>query len=344
MIEQTTGLAIPTDLLDESTDSLVHRPEPEVETVRVFDRLDKMKALRFHKFGGPEVMVFEEIPIPHPGPGQVLVKVAGSGVNPIDWKLREGHVGRNVPLPATMSREFSGTVERLGDGVSDLAIGDEVYGIADGSCAEYVVSEASATGLKPPSMDLADAAAVPLAGMTAYQALFDTADIKAGHRVVITAASGGVGTFAIQLAKWKGAYVIASTSAKNAHLAQELGADEIVDYAIANFEDVVQDVDMVLDALGGDTAVKSLKALKPGGIVVSLASEAPSEQAAAAGKRAVHIMMQPKRHDLDHLSALIQDLLVRPVIDTVVRFDEAIAAEKESQGGHVVGKIVVRVS
>ncbi len=303
-----------------------------------------MKALRFHSFGGPEVLVFDDAPVPEPGAGQVRVKVSGSGVNPVDWKIREGHFIPTLPLPAIMSSEFSGTVEKLGEGVTDFNLGDEVYGIATGSCAEYVVADVATTGLKPVSMDLPDAASIPLAGMTAYQCLFDVANLQAGQRVVITAASGGVGTFAVQLAKWKGAFVIATCSAKNAHLVQELGANEILDYHKENFEDIVSDIDVVLDAAGGDTAIRSLKALKPGGIVVSIASKAPTEEAAAVGKRSVNHYMKGKRHDLDHLAALVQDLQIRPVVDTVVRFDQAIEAQKESQAGHVVGKIVVRVS
>jgi NADPH:quinone reductase-like Zn-dependent oxidoreductase len=303
-----------------------------------------MKALRFHSFGGPEVMVFDDAPVPVPGKDQVLVRVSGSGVNPVDWKIREGKFIPNLPLPATMSREFSGTVETLGEGVTEFSVGDEVFGIADGSCAEYVVAAVAATGLKPASMDLPDAAAVPLAGMTAYQCLFDVAKLQGGQRVVITAASGGVGSYAVQLAKWKGAYVIATTSAKNAHLVQELGADEIIDYHKAEFEDVVSDVDVILDAVGGDTALNSLKCLRPGGIVVSIASAGVPDQAQREGKISARHMMIPKRHDLDHLSALVQDLAVRPVIDAVVPFAKAVEAFKDSQGGHVAGKIVIRLS
>jgi NADPH:quinone reductase-like Zn-dependent oxidoreductase len=289
-------------------------------------------------------MVFDEVPVPEPGVGQVTVKVSGCGVNPVDWKIREGRYDPILGLPAIMGREFSGTVDRLGPDVSDFKVGDEVYGIAEGSCAEFVVASVDAMGLKPSSMDLPDAAAVPLAGMTAFQSLFDVANLQNGQRAVITAASGGVGTFAVQLAKWKGAYVIATTSSRNAHLVQEIGADEVIDYHKARFEEVVSDIDVILDATGGDTALKGLKALKLGGIVVSIASSAPVDEAVLEGKRAVRNRMVAKREDLDRLSALVQDLEVRPVIDTVVRFDQAIEAFKESQEGHAVGKIVIRVA
>lgn len=307
-----------------------------------------MKALRFHDYGGPEVLTFDDAPIPEPGPGQVQVKVSGAGVNPIDWKLREGYLKAHFPieLPAIVGREFSGTVSKLGEGVTNYSLGDLVYGIAPiGTTAEYTVADVNAIALKPFSMDLPDAASVPVAAMTAWQALFDVADLKPGQKVLIQGASGGVGTYAIQFAKWKGAYVIGTASQKNHHLLMEMGADEVIDYRTTDYSQVVTDVDVVLEAVGGDeNMTKSLSVLKPGGILVSITTPEPTEQAEAEGKRAAYCFMQANPEDLRHIADLIQDLIIRPIIDAVVPFNRAIDAQKESQAGHVVGKLVVDVS
>ncbi len=307
-----------------------------------------MKALRFHEYGGPEVLRIEDAPVPEPGEGQVQVKVVGSGINPIDWKIREGHLKDYFPveLPSTVGREFSGTVTKLGGGVSQFSVGDEVYGIgARGTAAEFTIADVEACALKPFSMDSADAAAVPLAALTAWQALFDVADLQPGQRVLVQGASGGVGTFAVQFAKWKGAYVIGTASKKNHHILKEMGADELVDYHTTSYETAVKDVDVVLEAVGGDDNMKkSLSVLKPGGILVSITSAEPAEQAAAQGKRAAHLFMEPKSAQLTQIAGLIQDLKILPVIDAVVPFSRAVDAQKESQTGRVVGKLVVDVT
>ncbi len=280
-----------------------------------------MKALRFHEYGGPEVLRIEDAPIPEPGEHQIRVKVSGSGVNPIDWKVRQGYMQAFMPLelPAIVGWEFSGTVSKLGAGVTTFGVGDEVYGHSrSGTTAEYATARVDQVAIKPFSMDLADAAAVPLAGTTAWQALFDVADLKPGQRVLIQAASGGVGTFAVQFAKWKGAYVIGTASAKNHHLLKELGADELFDYRTTPYETVVKDVDVVLETLGGaENMKKSLSVLRPGGILVSPVGGAPTDEAKAQGKRAQNLSMQPSAPQLSEIAALIQDLLARPIIDTV---------------------------
>lgn len=308
---------------------------------------ETMRALRFHEFGGPEVLRFDDgVPVPKPGPGELLIKVAGSGINPIDGKVRSGAMQAYFPaaLPQIISREFSGTVAGLGEGVTDFKVGDEVFGIApSGTCAEYAVAAAAATGLKPPSMDLADAGAVPLAGMTAWQALFDKAGLEPGQKVLIHAAAGGVGSFAVQFAKWRGAFVYGTASKENHHLLQELGVDVPIDYRTEKFEEVAKDVDVVLETIGGEQISRSLAALKPGGILVSITTPPSEEEAKASGKRAVHMSMKPKRADLDAISGLIQDLLVRPIL-SLVPFSEAIEGFVEAEKGHTRGKVVVRIS
>lgn len=304
-----------------------------------------MKALRFHEYGGPEVLQIDDIPVPEAGAGEVLVRVSGAGVNPVDWKIREGHLKDAMPLelPAIVSSEFSGTIERLGDGVEGFNVGDEIYGISHGgTCADYLVAKIGAFALKPPSMDLPDSGGIPLAALTAWQGLFDKGGLKAGQRVLVHAASGGVGTFAVQFAAWAGATVYGTTSSKHLDLVQELGAQPI-DYTSQKFEEVATDLDLVLDLVGGETGQRSLACLKPGGVLVATVPGAPAEEATAQGKRALDFMMEPSPEQLEKIGGLIQDLKVRPVIDAVVPLIRAFEAQKENQLGHTVGKLVVDV-
>ena len=305
-----------------------------------------MKALRFHEYGGPGVLQIDDVPVPEPGAGEVLVRVSGSGINPVDWKIREGHMKEDMPLelPQIAQWEFSGTIEKLGDGVEGYAVGDEIYGIEHrGTCADYIVADPKAFALKPPSMDLPDAGGIPLAAMTAWQGLFDHGGLQAGQRVLIHAAAGGVGTFATQLAKWAGATVYATASANRFDTVTELGVDHPIDYKTQRFEEIATDLDLVLDLVGGETALRSLACLKPGGILVSTVFQAPKEAAEAQGKRAVDFMMQPNPEHLEKIGGLIQDLKVRPVIDAVVPLIRAVEAQKEVQAGHTMGKMVVDV-
>ncbi len=217
-----------------------------------------MKAIRFHKFGGPEVLKAEEVPVPVPGDGELLIKVYASSVNPVDWKIREGKRNEKFPvtLPLIPGWDVSGVVEETGEGVYNFKQGDEVYGrpdpTKDGS-AEYMVVKAGLVSLKPKSIDHVKAAAVPLAGLTAWQGLFEFGKLQKGQKVLIHAASGGVGTFAVQFAKWKGAYVIGTASGHNLNFVKQLGADEVIDYKKERFEDKLTDLDLVFDTIGGDT-------------------------------------------------------------------------------------------
>ena len=221
---------------------------------------ETMKAWVIDKFGGPEVYRVAELPIPTPGEGEVLVKVQGSSFNPADWKVREGHFGsREFPLVQLF--DVSGVVASTGAGVTEFGEGDAVYGVTyTGAAAEYAVVKADHLGPRPTLMDPADAAVVPVAALTAYQALFDHGQVTSGQKVLIHAGAGGVGSFAIQLAKWAGAFVYATGSARNHHLMRELGADECIDYHSAKFEEVAKDVDMVLHSIGQDQVSASLQA------------------------------------------------------------------------------------
>jgi len=231
-----------------------------------------MKAIRIHQYGGPEVLAQVEMQCPTPGPDEVLIKVRAASVNPLDWKMRAGLVKKIFPLtfPATLGRDVSGTVEEAGDNVTQFKRGDEVYALVSGGYAEYVVAKETAVAKKPRTLDHVQAAAVPAVGLTALQALFEVAQLSAGQKVLIHAAAGGVGNFAVQLAKARGAYVIGTASSKNHPLLNELGVDQAVDYRKTRFEDVVREVDVVLDTVGGETQERSFKVLKKGGILVSL--------------------------------------------------------------------------
>lgn len=302
-----------------------------------------MKALVFDRFGGPEVYRITDMPVPEPGQGEVQVEVFGAGLNPVDWKIREGHFPPAAPkaFPAVTLREFSGRISKLGPGVTDFAVGEEVYGITNvGAAAEYTVASTQAIGMRPPSMDFADSAVVPLAGMTAWQALFDHGDLQNGQRVLVTAASGGVGTYAVQLAKWKGAYVIGTASAKNHSILRELGADEVIDYTTTKVEQAVGNVDLVLHATSPADFGASFAVLRTGGKIVSIVGPPPEEK---AGKPVIPFMMQPSTANLNALSGLIEDLKVRPVIDTIVPLEKAVQAMNELQQGHTVGKMGIRI-
>ena len=253
--------------------------------------METMKAVRIHSYGGPEVLVYEDAPRPQPEPNDVLVRVHAAGINPVDWKIREGYgkdrLGHRLPL--ILGWDLSGVVEAVGPGVERLKVGDEVYSrpdiSRDGAYAEYIAIRESLAALKPKSIDHVHAAAIPLAAMTAWQALFDAAGLSRGQRVLIHAAAGGVGSFAVQIAKWKGAYVIGTASTRNQDFLRELGVDSAIDYQSVAFETVVRDVDVVLDTIGGDTQARSWMVLKKGGVLVSTVSP-PSPQEAAARRRA----------------------------------------------------------
>ena len=305
-----------------------------------------MNALVIDRIGGPEVYRIAQMPIPEPGDGEVQVRVEGAGMNPVDWKIREGLFpsAKTASFPMVTLREFSGVVSKVGPGVKEFSIGDAIYGITDvGAAAEYTVAKADAVAPRPKSLHPWDAAIVPLAGMTAWQALFDHGNVKAGQRVLIHAAAGGVGTYAVQLAKWAGAYVIGTCGAQHADAVWRLGADQVVDYQRHRFEDIIAPVDMVLHAIAQDQVSASLQVLKAGGILVSISADPMEVEAAAQGKHSVLFMMRPDTDQLKSLSGLIDSGTIRPVIDEVVSLDRAQDAMVELQKGHTLGKLGVRL-
>ncbi len=308
-----------------------------------------MKAVRIHKYGGPEVLQYEDAPRPQPQAGEVLVRVHAATVNPIDWNVREGHMKDFWPhkLPLILGWDLSGVVEELGRDASRFKIGDEVYSVPDptrnGAYADYIVVRESELALKPKSLHHTRAAAVPLAALTAWQSLFDTAQLQVGQRVLIHGGSGGVGHFAVQLAKWKGAHVIATASTKNQELLRELGADETIDYTRQRFEDVARNIDIVLDPVGGDTQERSWQVLKKGGFLLSVVQPPSADKAKALGIQATFVASQPNGAELAKIAELIDASDLKPIVNRILPLSEARRAHELGQTGHIHGKIVLRV-
>ncbi|WP_435971759.1 NADP-dependent oxidoreductase [Streptomyces sp. Qhu_M48] len=306
-----------------------------------------MRAVVVEQWGGPENLVERDVERPEPGLNEVLVRVHAAGVNPVDWKTRAGGALIEWGAVPAVGWDVSGTVEAVGPGVGIFRPGDEVFGMPlfprqAGGYAEYVVAPARHLAPKPASLTHVEAAALPLAALTAWQALVDTADVRPGERVLVHAAAGGVGHLAVQIAKARGAYVIGTASAAKHDLVGELGADEMVDYREARFEDVVSEVDVVLDALGGETAERSLKVLRDGGRLITLPG--PDDVPAAPdGVRAAWVLVEPDHLGLREIAALVEDGKLRPVVDLVLPLAEAAKAHAIGERGRTTGKIVLTV-
>ena len=308
-----------------------------------------MKAVRIYQYGGSEVLSLDDIQRPTPASDELLIRVHAASVNPFDWKVRQGFFQEFIPLPLplTLGWDVSGTVEATGPAVTQFKRGDEVFTRLDilrgGGYAEYAVAKAPDAALKPKSVDHIHAAGIPVAGQTAWQALFDTAQLRAGQRVLIHAAAGGVGALAAQFAKAKGAYVIGTASGKNQAFLRDLGVDQPVDYEKTRFEDVVHGVDVVLDTLGGEVQDRSWQTLKHGGILVALAAPPNAEKAAAHGVRAVMFESHPGSADLVEISKLVDSGRVKTYVDTVLPLAEARRAHELSARGRARGKIILQV-
>ncbi|MFB0614700.1 NADP-dependent oxidoreductase [Streptomyces sp. AGS-58] len=306
-----------------------------------------MRAVVVEQWGGPENLVEREVEMPEPAPNEVLVRVHAAGVNPVDWKTRAGGALIEWGAVPAVGWDVSGTVEAVGPGVGVFRPGDEVFGMPlfprqAGAYAEYVAAPARHLARKPASLTHVEAAALPLAALTAWQALVDTADVRPGERVLVHAAAGGVGHLAVQIAKARGAYVIGTASAGKHDLVRELGADEVVDYRAVRFEDVVSGIDVVLDGLGGEIAERSLRVLRAGGRLVTLPG--PDDVPAARdGVRAVWMLVEPDHLGLREIAALVERGALRPVVDTVVPLAQAAKAHEIGEQGRTTGKIVLTV-
>jgi NADPH:quinone reductase-like Zn-dependent oxidoreductase len=306
-----------------------------------------MRAIRQEVLGGPEVLTEVEVDWPTPGFSQILVRVHAAGLNPTDWKHRAFPIFLGPP-PFTLGWDASGVVEATGFGVTLFNPGDEVFGMLPyphgvGSHSEYVVAPTRAFAFKPANIDHVQAGALPLAGLTAWQALNDTAHLEAGQRVLIHAAAGGVGHLAVQIAKARGAYVIGTASAANHGLVRGLGADEMIDYHTTDFAAAVRDVDVVLDTVGGDYPARSLVTLREGGMLVSLLPFAPevAAEAASNGVRAKVMLVEADHAGMTAIADLVTEGKLRPVIAGTFPMTDVAKAHERGDTGHVAGKLVL---
>ncbi|KRL20132.1 GroES-like protein [Lentilactobacillus kisonensis DSM 19906 = JCM 15041] len=332
----------------------------------------QMKAAVINRYGQlmPEIT---DVAIPQVGDQDILVKIMAASVNPIDLKTQAGQLRMllHYQMPLILGNDFAGVVTKVGVGVSGFQIGDQVYGRVPkdriGTFAEYIAVDEDAVALKPTNLTFEQAAAIPLVGLTSYQALIDIMQIKPNNKVLIQAGSGGIGTFAIQLAKLKGAFVATTTSAKNSDFVRQLGADQVIDYHQENFAEVLRDYDDVFDTLGGEAVAEAFKIVKPGGRIVSL-SGMPDDRFAKAyglprwkqwlfrlvtqkihrlekqtGARYHFLFMKPSGRQLTELTSLIEQTKLRPVIDRTFSLAEIQAAFKYSQSHRAKGKIIIKI-
>ena len=308
-----------------------------------------MKAVRIHQYGERDVLKFEDAPMPGINADDVLVRTVAASVNPVDWKIRAGYLKDMIPyeMPLTLGWDVSGVITAVGTHVTTFAVGDSVYSRPDitrnGTYAEYVAIRASEVAHKPDSITHNEAASLPLAGITAWEVLITTAQISEGQKVLIHAGSGGVGSLAIQLAKSRGAHVIATTSAKNRTLVASLGADEVIDYKEQDFTDVVAEVDVVFDTLGGDVQTASWSVLKKGGMLVSIVSPPSEETANELGVKSAFVFIQPNAEILQQYAELVDHGKVRSIVGAEFELADIEKAHELSESGRAVGKIVLSV-
>ncbi len=305
-----------------------------------------MRAIHVHRYGGPEQLKLEEKPRPKPSSDEVLVRVYAAGVNPIDWKIRQGLMKNFQPVtfPFTPGIELAGVVEDVGPGVRAFVIGQAVLGqVAAGAYAEYVPVPVEALALKPETLSFIEAAAFPVGATTAWRTLFDNGGLTSGQRALIQGAAGGVGLFAVQLAKWKGAQVIGTASTANLDFVRSLGADTVVDYTTTPVESVVHDVDLVLDGVGAATLSSSLAALRRGGTLISIAGPPSPEQAQARGVRAM-MSRGPASVPLETLTRLVDEGHLKVTAGKTFALSEVQQAHEYGQSSHGRGRIVLQIA
>ncbi|MDQ6624435.1 MAG: NADP-dependent oxidoreductase [Verrucomicrobiota bacterium] len=307
-----------------------------------------MKAIVVHEYGGPSVAKYEDAPRPEPKPNEALVRVIGSGVNPADPLIVSGKYAREfgTQLPLIPGYDIAGVVEKVGPEVKSLKVGDAVYGypLMGGGWAEYAVVTESEAVAKPKSLNFIDAAAVPLAALTAWHALVEVAGLTSGQTVLIHGGSGGVGSFAVQIAKARGARVIATASTANQDLLKRIGADVTIDYTKQKFEDLAHDVDVVLDPVGHDTLARSYAVVKKGGIVCTLVSALDHAQLEQRGIRGEEIAVKPDARELNEITKLIDAHKLRPIVSQVLPLREGVKALQQAETHHTRGKVVLKIA
>ncbi len=311
-----------------------------------------MKAAQINEYGGSEVVkINKNAPEPTVTQGHLLIEVHAAGVNPIDWKIREGYMQQMVPLkfPATLGGDFSGIVVEVGESVSGYKKGDEIYGQASitrggsGSFAEFALADANTIAHKPLKTNYVEAAALPLTGASAWQALVDHMGLSRGKKILIHGGAGGIGSIAIQLARHLGAYVATTVSAKDMQYAKELGADEVIDYKNQSFEDMLHNYDAVYDTVGGETYVRSFSVLKRGGIIVSMLEQPDSNLMERYGVNAIGQLTQVNTERLSKLAELVDKSVINEHIEKTFPLEQAGEALAFLQKGHPRGKVVLKI-
>jgi NADPH:quinone reductase-like Zn-dependent oxidoreductase len=311
-----------------------------------------MRAAQISKYGSSEVIeTNKNAPKPTVQAGRVLVEVYAAGVNPIDWKIREGYMAKMMPLqfPATLGQDFSGVVQEVGAGVTGFKKGDEVYGrdgvpgSGSGSFAEFISVDAKAIARKPKNVNHIEAAALPLTGVSALQALTEHIDLSKGKKILIHGGAGGIGTMAIQLAKHLGAHVATTSSEKDIPYVKELGADEAIDYKKQSFDDLIRDYDAVYDTVGGETYTKSHKVLKKGGIIVSMTEQPNSDLMKRYGVKAIGQFTQANTEKLNKLTELVEKGAIKVHVDKTFPLEQAREALDYQQQGKARGKVVIKI-
>lgn len=310
-----------------------------------------MKAVRVHEYGGADALTFEEVNRPEPQGGEVLIRIVHAGVIPLDWKIRQGHLTAVFPqtLPYIPGFVVSGVVDAVGEGVTEFRPGDRVFGSIQGAYAEYSVAQAEWSHFSrlmrmPDNLTFADAATIIAGAESAWKALFTEGNLEAGQTVLIHAAAGGVGQFAVQLAKWKGATVIGTASSANLDFVQSLGADRVIDYTATSFEEIVKGVDLVVDAVGGDTQERSWSVLKRGGTLVSLVQPPAQEKAAQYGVTAKFNSAFPTRENVETIAQLIADGTIKAEVGPIYPLSAASEAHKHSERMRGRGRILLRMA
>ena len=308
-----------------------------------------MKAMVVHEFGGPEVLKLEDVPVPTPKEDEMLIKVFAAGVNSFDGLLRSGKYAKifKMQLPWIPGYDITGTVEKVGGKVSKFKVGDPVYAFISiptgGGYAEYALAKQNQVALKPATISFVEAAGVPSVALTAWQALVDKANLQSGQTVLIHGASGGVGMFAIPIAKIRGAKVFATASTANQDFLKQLGADVAIDYKTQRFEEIAKDIDVVVDGVGGDTLARSYSIVKKGGILVSLVGRVDQARLDKYGIRGVSLEAEYNGDELAQIGKLIDEKKIKVVVSQMFPLVEAIQAQEKANTGHARGKIVLKV-
>jgi len=308
-----------------------------------------VKAIRLHRRGGPEELVLEDAPLPAIGAGDVLVRVFATGITPTElrWDETYQHADGTPRIPTIPGHEVSGVAEAVTPDVDAFRPGDEVYGLADfprdGAAAEFVAVGAANLARKPQRIGHTETASLPLAALTAWQALFEHGELVAGQSALIHAAAGGVGSLAVQLAHWRGVRVFATASGRDLAFVKSLGADMVIDYHAERFEEQARDVDMVLDTVGGDTRERSWRVLRPGGVLVSVFSPIPAGVAKQHGARSVYFIVEGNRAQLDQIAALVDAGKLQPIIAKVFPLSATREAFEFGAASHAPGKIILEV-